>query len=85
MSREPKDFWDIFDSPSSMLRWIDTPEGKVFFDYIDSMLEMSRERLERETEMVEIYRRQGRAEVLRNISGLREELLRSMSMKKGVK
>lgn len=81
MRRDAKDLFDLFDNPSAMLRWIEQPEGMIFLGYIESMLELSREHLERDTEMVEIYRRQGRAEVLRGIHSLPEEFRQAIKQK----
>lgn len=62
-----------FDSPSAMIRWFDMPEGKLFLGYIEEMLELSQLRLEREVDLHEIYRRQGRIDALKDVFSLPEQ------------
>lgn len=71
----------LFGSPSVALRWFEMPEGQMFLEYVNSALEYSRARLEKETEMVEIYRRQGRVDALKDIANLPKELRQTLKGK----
>lgn len=65
---------ELFERPSAMLRWLEMPEGDMFLSYVYGLLEFSRKRLEKETEPVEIYRRQGRIDGLKVVADLPDEL-----------
>lgn len=73
---------ELYDHPSAMLRWLESPEGVMLLTYINSLLEFSRRRLEKETEPVELYRRQGRIDGLKVVADLPEELRQIMSRSK---
>lgn len=72
---------DPFENPSAMLRWFEMPEGIAFIAYIENMLDSSQARLERESETMEIFRRQGRITALKDIFHLPDELHRAMGKK----
>ena len=66
-----------------MLRWFELPEGKMLLDYVSLSLEISRKRLEKESEPIEVYRRQGRIEGLKIVADLPEEFRQIMRREKG--
>lgn len=72
---------DPFDNPSAMLRWFEMPEGSIFLSYVYRLLEFSQLRLEKETDLVDIYRRQGRVDALKDINNLTEELRQQIKRK----
>lgn len=61
----------------TLLRWMDEPAGKYFMQGMMLWLGNLRHKMEKEKDPVEIYRYQGRIEVLNRIVGIREELVNS--------
>lgn len=72
---------ELYEHPSGMLRWFEQPEGAMLLTYLNNLLEIARKRLEKESEPVELYRRQGRIEGLKIVTDLPDELRQSIANK----
>jgi hypothetical protein len=61
-------------SHSSLLRWLELPEGLLFNDWVLDLLRQAEKKLHREKEYVEVFRAQGASEVLNAILDVEKDL-----------
>jgi hypothetical protein len=64
----------ILRSPSSMHKWLSTGESRPFSEWLDAWQQQSLKEISTGKDPVELYRAQGRLEVINRILGLKQEV-----------